>query len=510
MKVVTATQMREIDSTTIDLLGCPGEVLMGMAGKAVSDEVLARYPEAHRIAVFCGTGNNGGDGFVAAYLLYNRNRHVEIFVTGDPSRYTPSTSIYAKLCNNSHIRVNILNRANIAEINISSFDLILDSMLGTGFTGELKGIAYDAIMLINSSGVPVLAVDIPSGLPSDGEAPLSDAVRAGCTVTMGLPKVSLVTWPGKMYAGDLVVADIGFPRSLTCSDSLKVDLADGDYIRLHGPASLHGDAHKGERGHLLLAGGFDGMEGAILMAAGAALETGVGLVTVLTTENAREIIAGIYPEVMTLAFDEGDASDAEAIRKLLGSRRYDALVIGPGMGRSDSARDFFKSMLKVIPDLGIRSVLIDGDGLFHAAELFAGKGLPGGTHWVLTPHFLEASRLSGIPVEEIRKNRPLAATRCAGEMKATVLLKGPASIITDSDRMVINTTGNPAMATAGAGDVLSGITGALLLSTLTPVDATALGAYIHGLAGDLAVKENGVLRATDITCFIRKALQSIS
>ncbi len=163
MKVVTAACMRDIDSTAIDIIGCPGEVLMGLAGKAVADTVISRYPAARRIAVFAGTGNNGGDGFVAAYLLYNRNKEVTVFVSGEQDRYTKSTSIYARMCENSRILVKLFSPETLSTVTRGSFDLVLDALLGTGFSGTVRGIVLDAIEWINGSGIPVLSVDMPSG-----------------------------------------------------------------------------------------------------------------------------------------------------------------------------------------------------------------------------------------------------------------------------------------------------------------------------------------------------------
>lgn len=506
MKVVSAACMRDIDSAAIDKLGCPGEVLMGLAGKAVLDTVILRYPAARRIAVFAGTGNNGGDGFVAAYLLYNRDKEVTVFVAGDPDRYTKSTTVYARMCENSHITVKQISPETLQAVTQGSFDLILDALLGTGFSGTVRGIVLDTIKWINGSGTPVLSIDIPSGLPSDGQAPDSAVVQACCTVTMGLPKLSLVTWPGKKYCGDLVVADIGFPRSLTHSDDIRTELADIDYVRSKLPPPFDGDTHKGERGHLLLVGGFDGMEGAILMSAGAALQAGAGLVTILTTERAREIIAGIYPETMTLALPADDQLSSESLGDLLSSRKYNTAVLGPGMRRSAAARTCFDALCEVLPAKGVRRILVDGDGLYHLSDSRFKKNFPREVDVVLTPHFLEASRLCGISVADIRSNRPAAACRCAESTGCMVLLKGPASIVSDGDRMIINTTGNPAMATGGSGDVLSGIIGAFLLRDIPALDAAALGAFIHGRAGDMAAASSGIISATDITACIRGAL----
>src|SRR3990172_642960 len=232
MKVVTAGQMQEIDRITIGNRGLPASVLMGLAGKAVADQIISRMPRLSRIAVFSGTGNNGGDGFAAAYYCANSGRHAAVYLAGEPAKISDPAKIYYDLCANSGIRVlPVTGAADLAGLELAGYDLIVDAMLGTGFSGAPRGIIADIIRAINDSDLPVLAVDVPSGLGSDGAAPDGEAVIADVTVTIGLPKISLVTYPGRHYAGALHVADIGFPASLTRSDDLKTDLADDEFFR---------------------------------------------------------------------------------------------------------------------------------------------------------------------------------------------------------------------------------------------------------------------------------------
>jgi hydroxyethylthiazole kinase-like uncharacterized protein yjeF len=265
----------------------------------------------------------------------------------------------------------------------------------------------------------------------------------------------------------------------------------------------------------LLVGGFDSMEGAIIMSAVSAFETGTGLATLLTTTQARQIIAGQIPELMTRSLDSFDEQIQEKnIKKNINKffkedKRYDAMIIGPGMGRSENSSLIFNSIIDELKTSRIKKVLIDGDGLFQLSEFFQkSKVLPENISFVLTPHFSEASRLLGKPIDEIKNKRLYYAKELAKKSSSVVVLKGPATIITDGNNSLINTTGNPALGTAGSGDVLSGIIGALLLKNISPVNAAGIGVYLHGLAGDICVEEHNVplLKATDIIKNIHRAL----
>jgi len=240
----------------------------------------------------------------------------------------------------------------------------------------------------------------------------------------------------------------------------------------------------------------------------------VGLATVLTTETARPVIAGKIPELMTrpIRLSGGAAGAGKSVREFFsGDRRYDALVMGPGMGRSEFSRAVFHAVMEALPESGIRRALIDGDGLYHLSEFLGRSTLPEGVAFVLTPHFGEAARLLGEPVDGIKVTRIAAAARLALRTGAVALLKGPASIAADGRRLLVNTTGNPALATAGSGDVLSGVVGSLLLRGAAPLDAAGIGAYLHGRAADLAVAASGVmvLRAGDTIGWIRKAMAEL-
>ncbi len=529
MKVVTAKEMREIDRVAIEERGMPGEVLMGYAGRALADCVLTEFPSARSIALCCGCGNNGGDGFTAAYFLHNAGREVRVFLAGDPGRITASTGIYREICRRAGIPVTVLNEGKIeSETNLPACDLIVDALLGTGFSGVPRGAIAELIGLINRSGKPVVAADMPSGLPSDGEGPSGEAVRADVTVTMGLPKISLVTFPGKPYAGKVQVADIGFPRDLTASESLSAELVTPEFVGRHFGSPRDADTHKGREGHLLIIGGFDGMEGAALMSAMAAFASGAGLVTLLTTGNARNAVAGRVPELITSAFRNfqgvdqefpGDVSEGlcgedkripHLLQEMKGdladffarNRRYNAVLLGPGMGRTLFSSLVFEALIEHLPAWGVGKILVDGDGLYHLAECAGrkGEGVMSGLTTVLTPHWGEASRLLDITVDAVKRNRYARCGEIARRYGSVALLKGPCTIVSDGGRTLINTTGNPLLAAAGSGDVLAGIVGALLARASNPLACAGAGAYLHGLAADIIRDRTGApfAKATDL------------
>ncbi len=522
MKVVTATQMQEIDRITIQQYGIPGEVLMALAGKSVAEYIM-KNNSADSVAVFCGVGNNGGDGFVVAYLL-SQHMQVDVFVLGAIDKLTPSSKIYYDVCQRAQVHCVQISPECLATIDVTKYDCIVDALTGTGFSGKPKGLLQEVINLINKSKKMVIAIDMPSGLPADGAVESECIVKAHTTVTMGLPKVNLATYPGKFYAGKVIVADIGFPATLTAAESISRQLIDEKFFTSNYRPNMYYDVHKGTNGHLLCIGGFDGMEGAIMLCADAAFGCGIGLVTVATTPQARSIIAGKIKEAITRSiqvnanskhfseemyttsdFEEACRSAQVEIENIVQHARPTACVIGPGLGRSVTAAAVFVAYC-AIAHVNNLPTLIDGDGLYFVAKLRQKITLPAQS--VITPHFKEASRIVGKSVEEIKKNRLEIAEQIARTLQSVVVLKGPASIVTGVNTSAINTTGNPSLATGGSGDVLSGTIGSFLSKGYDPFVAASLGVYIHGKAADIycAQTGNSFMQAGDIVQYIRKAV----
>jgi NAD(P)H-hydrate epimerase len=505
VKVVTAEQMRLIDKTSIEDYLIPGYILMNNAGKSIADFIADKI-KVKKIAVFCGKGNNGGDGFAAAFYLHNSGFNVELYLAGYKKDVSPASDLFLRICDKSGIPIHEIRDEDNPEFTPDENTAIIDAVTGTGFSGTPSGTVHKFINIINSSGCTVFAADIPSGLPADGGEPCGPAVYADYTITMGLPKISLVTWPGAEYCGNVYAADIGFPPEFTESSTLKVSLTD-EVIVMNLPCTLEAESYKGKRGHTLIIGGFSGMEGAALLTASALFKTGTGLATLLTDCEARKITAGKIPELMTISFP--DIPEKSRIVELIDNEKYSSLIIGPGMGRTGYASMIFTIVIDNLPLTKIKKVLIDGDGLYHLSIYLKEKKLPENIQFIITPHFMEASRISGKAVEEIMASRLESCGEIAAYSKTVCLLKGPGSIISDGEYSVINTTGNPALATAGSGDVLSGIIGSFMNMDIPLIQAGAAGMYIHGLCADIYLSENPqyTMKAGDIIDRIREALK---
>lgn len=505
VKVVTAEQMNLIDKTAIEDYSVPAFILMNNAGKSIADFIEMKFP-GKAVYVFCGRGNNGGDGFAAAYYLKNSGIPVNIILSGQTKDVSSTSRLFLEMCAKSGLNIIEAQEDRIPVLSYNGDFIILDALTGTGFKGSASGALMHLINLINNSRCKVIAADIPSGLPSNGENPAGPAVLADYTITMGLPKISLVTYPCALFCGNVIIADIGFPEELTKSAEIKISLADESLLK-NIPFQIDTEAYKGVRGHTLIIGGFTGMEGASILTCSALFNTGAGLATLLTDYEARKITAGKIPELMTISFP--DDPDKNKIIDLIDPEKYTSMIIGPGMGRSGVASMVFYTVIENLYNTKINKVLIDGDGLYHLSLYLKEKKLPGNIEFIITPHFMEASRIYGKTVEEIKASRLEACRDIAAYTKTVCLLKGPSSIICDGDNSIINTTGNSSLATAGSGDVLTGIIGSLMNLDITLLQAGGAGMYLHGLCADIFVSENPqrTMKAGDIIDNIKNAFK---
>lgn len=506
MRIVTSREMREIDRITIEEYGMPGEVLMGNAGRFIADTALEMAGAGGRVLIAAGPGNNGGDGFSAAWYLASRNRsdnpapETTILLCVPEEKIKGTAYTYMAMCRN--LGIEMLKLEEEPDFDVAPFDLVIDAMLGIGVEGKVRPPLDRVVRRINESGVRVLSADMPTGLPSEGALDSElEPVEADVTVTMGLPKYSLVTWPGKRYSGRVLVADIGFPSLLT-SRAGSGEVVDEAYVshRLEGWQEPDPDTHKGERGRLMIVGGFTGMEGALILAARGALETGVGLCYGVTTEESRRIIAGHMPEMITHSLS---GTSGNEIHDLLEQYRPDTIVTGPGMGRDERTGEIFRNILDQSQARDI-SLLVDGDGLYHLAEIIRKEKVEHG-ELMITPHFGEASRLLDQPLARLRQDRVRTARELAQATGAKVLLKGPASIVSDGEDILVNSTGTPELATGGSGDVLSGVAGALSARGLPPVESLACAAWLHGKAAEEHSSRYGdrAMRSGEIASWIR-------
>ena len=515
--VVTAAEMRAADRRTIEEIGLPGAVLMENAGAAVAREICARFPRARRPVVLCGKGNNGGDGFVVARHL--RERQPSVLLLGPRAEVRGDARIHLGAYERSGGTVReVADEAAwvAARPEVLGADLLVDALLGTGLSQEPAGLVGQAIRDVAArpepDRSPLVAVDIPSGLSSDsGETPWT-TLAAAVTVTFAAPKYGLVLPPACERVGTLVVADIGIPRGLVEGARLWL-LEAADAARAFPPRES--GAHKGTFGHVLVIAGSVGKTGAAVLAATAALRTGAGLVTVATPAPALPMVAAARAEAMTepLPVDASGVLDAGAVTRALAlAKERDAVVLGPGLGQEAGTRAFVRELVRRCPG----PLLVDADGLNALAPTAREKGasdaLGRSAPTVITPHPGEMARLVASTTSDVQRRRLETARAFATETGAVVLLKGHRTIVAHPDgRAAVNPTGNPGMATGGTGDALSGIIGALLARGCDAWTAATAGAYLHGLAGDEAAAHLGQesMMAGDVVSHLPRAFRAL-
>ncbi|BCB96935.1 bifunctional NAD(P)H-hydrate repair enzyme Nnr [Dissulfurispira thermophila] len=510
MKVATGQEMREIDRITIEDYGIPGLVLMERAGLAVALKVKEFYPDK-KIVILCGGGNNGGDGIVAARNLHNWGFKVNVLIFAKKNALSADCNTQYQIAKKFGIPIEFRDSINERDIHGA---VVIDAIFGTGLSRYVKGNLIEVFAFINASGVPVVAVDIPSGVSSDTGEILGEAIMADITVTFGLPKVGHFLHPGAEYSGKLFVEDIGFPAELICSEVLKVNLINSQTASSLIPARYI-NSHKGDYGHVLVIAGSKGKTGAALMTAKACLRSGSGLVTLAVPESLANVFQDRVTEEMTLPLpDDGrgviSLKAVDVILKFIAGK-IDAIAVGPGIGVSS---DMERVMTELIQKSTV-PLVIDADGINSIAEGVPRKILTKAkSPVILTPHtgemarLLSASSTKGQWSMEVRKNRIDIARAFSKETGAYLVLKGTPTIVANPEGSVfINTTGNPGMATAGSGDVLTGIIASLLGQGLNPQNASLFGVYMHGLAGDIAAESIGEhsLIASDIIGFLPDA-----
>lgn len=494
MKVLTAEAMRALDRKAIDEIGIPGPVLMENAALGVVEAIFERYPQASSAAVFCGPGNNGGDGLAIARRLDARGFDVAIFLALGGREPTGDAAMQRSVCRRLGLAIADLSADSLdADLaRAKGCDLVIDALFGLGLDRPLEGLPARIVEFMNALDRPIVAVDVPSGLSGGRADAFGPHVRADLTVTFAAPKVSHVLSPAAEACGTLAIAELGFPPWL-------IDEAEGDLF-LSTPEDLAlllprraPDAHKGSAGHALLVAGSPGKAGAAILAARAAVRAGAGLVTVAVPEPILPTVDLGSLESMTLALaagPDGELAPGAADAVLAATTGKNALAIGPGLGQGAPAQ---AEICRIALETELPFVL-DADGLnafAGAAADLRGRRAPA----ILTPHPGELGRLLGISSQEVQADRLAAARRGAAETGAVVVLKGHRTLIASEAGVWINPTGNPGMATGGAGDVLTGLLAALLAQGLDPLDAARLGVYLHGLAGDLSFESQGIEEA---------------
>jgi ADP-dependent NAD(P)H-hydrate dehydratase / NAD(P)H-hydrate epimerase len=530
MKILTAGQMREIDRLTVERCGITYPTLMENAGARVVEAIIEKYGplDGKRFAVFCGKGNNGGDGAAISRLLWLKGAWVEAFLIGkiEDTRGEARTNfeIIQKLSGQEGQRR--ASRLKFTEINSElddmgcGYEVVVDALFGTGLTRPLEGIYERAILEINiiktHEAARVVSVDIPSGLSSDTGHLIGPHVQADLTVSLTAPKIGNLLPPACYANGELVIASIGTPNWLIDEESgSDIHLVEEGEVAEWLKQSLRSpDAHKGSAGDVLLIAGSRGKTGAAALASEAVLRAGAGLVTIATAKSAQPLlITQARTEVMTAALDELDsgAVSQQAIDQAsaLAADRT-VIAIGPGLSSSDeSTRRFVREFV----ERRTAPIVIDADGLNALApwpeELRGSDRLP----IIITPHPGEMARLTGKTNSEVVADRAGSAREFAMNNRVITVIKGSRTIVAAPDGAIyINPTGNAGMATAGSGDVLTGLAAGLLAQRPDePLQAAIAAVYLHGLSGDIAASKLGqrALIASDITENLSEAIISV-
>lgn len=486
MWIANREQCRQLDQKATEQFGVPVMVLMERAGLAVFEAAHELLKGQGRIAVLCGHGNNGGDGFVAARVLHEHGYAVECLVAAhevDLREECHLQMLQAKAQGIHPLFAEEPKYQRKLEC-LGHYDLIIDALLGIGAQGDVRGPIKESIEAINRSGVPVLAVDLPSGIDTDTGQELGESIWALRTVTFGLPKPFLFQGVGLEHSGYWSVARIGFPSELL-TQPRAAKLLDQNWVASLLPERFR-NSHKGDNGKLLIVAGSNEMRGAAVLATKAALRSGIGLVTVAGIESVCASVINCCPEAIVLPLPESDGLISPTASDLILDRQsqFSASLFGPGMTHREPIKEFFS---KLWPRWEVPSV-IDADALNSVSH---GLELPAAP-CVLTPHPGEMARLLNQHVNEVQADRFSSVQNAISKYKKTVLLKGPYSIVGNQyEHMSVNQTGNSGMASAGMGDVLSGIVSTLLAQELSPYEAACAGMYWHGLAGDLCATEQG-------------------
>ena len=512
MKLVTAKEMKALDVQAQNDYAMPGILLMDNAAQAVAEVVHEALTalEGERVVIFCGGGNNGGDGLGAARWLQSYGVSVRAFVVGTALEAVQGdAALELAMFTKAGGRVEALSTEDdwvLAELAASKADVLVDALLGTGFHGELEGDVLRACELLNKSEKYILAVDIPTGVNADNGAVCEQAVRADHTVTMALVKTGLLLYPGREYCGDIELADISMPVKLVEDyKSDKYRLTD-EIVRELLPLRK-ANAHKGDAGRVVICAGSPGYTGAAALASDAAVKAGAGLVSLYTPLSSRDVLAIKLTEVMVHGLLErmpgilggGAASDVAS-----SAEAADVLAIGPGLGTSESTQEAVRTILQKITT----PVVIDADALTALAghtEILAAMQ----AQKVLTPHPGEMARLTGLEIAEIEADRINIAKKYAEQWQAIVVLKGAPTVIgCPNGTVYVNSTGNSSLATGGSGDVLTGIIAGLAAQEISLQEAAICGVYLHGLAAELTGIDIG-LAAGELAALLPQAREQV-
>ena len=497
MKILNAAQMRNIDQRATERFGVPSIVLMENAAIAVVDALFEHYPDCGRVAIFCGTGANGGDGFAVARHLENRGVVPVVVIVGERAAIQGDARTNLTVCERLGIPIYDIRAGDEIETvlaHAADADVLVDAIFGTGLNRAPSGIHADVIRDLAELRLPVLAVDLPSGADASSPTPFDPCVQAEVTVTFAAPKLCHVFEPAALYCGEVIVADITIPEAAIEDELVTLALITPKDVQPHVAPRLS-STHKGTYGHVGIIAGSPGRSGAAVLCARGAIRTGAGLVSVMTDADTAKLVHAGSIESMT--YSGGD------LQEFLGKKT--AVLIGPGLADDERAWEQTRGLVEKIE----LPLVIDASGL-NAFARRAAELNPRGLPRVITPHPGELARLLDTDSASINADRISAVREAATISQCVVVLKGYQSLIAEPDGTVfVNPTGNPGMASGGMGDVLAGMIAALLARGTDPLDAACAAVYVHGLAGDILKEQLGDtgLTAMDLADRIPAAIQ---
>ena len=505
MKVSNVLEMRAMDSSAMVRFGIPEEILMENAGEAVCAVIRNEIGiVGKKFIIFCGLGNNGGDGFVVARKLFSNGAHVRVVILGDGSRYRGAAALNLDIVARLSIPVQEIHSAESIKTALYHSDVVIDAIFGTGLARPVEGMYRDVIQLINGSRRPVVSADIPSGIAGDTGKILGECIRADFTVTFGLPKLGNILFPGYDFCGKQYVTHISFPPALIHDENLKVAISPPILL-----PKRDSSAHKGSTGQALFIAGAANYLGAPYFSALSFLKAGGGYSRLAAPASITPFIAGRGSEIVFLPQKETEAhtiafENRDSLLHI--AQKMDMVVLGPGLSLNSETQKLIREIAGNVE----KPLLIDGDGITAICEVpDLLKKRKGKT--VLTPHLGEMSRLTGLEKKTIDENRIEVLQETSARLNAAIVLKGAHSLIGFPDKSVfINLSGNSGMATAGSGDVLAGVIPAMFGLGLNLRDAVVKGVFIHGLAGDLAAADLGEdgITAGDILNYVPLAVKN--
>jgi hydroxyethylthiazole kinase-like uncharacterized protein yjeF len=496
--ILTAAQMKSIDLRATQRFGISSIVLMENAALAVVDAIGEHYPECDRAAVFCGLGANGGDGFAIARHLEQRGVVASVFIVGDRTRIRGEAAENLDICERLALPLyEIIDDASLNEalVYAADADVIVDAIFGTGLDRAPEGMYAETIRTINDFGLPIIAVDLPSGANASAAETFEPCVQATVTITFAAPKICHVFEPAAIFCGEVIVADISIPRAALEDENVTLALTTPADVRPYIEPRLSA-THKGTYGHVAIMAGSPGRSGAAVLAARGAIRSGAGLVTVVTDRETAELVNAGSIESMTFSGDAAAYTNSK-----------DAALIGPGLADDEAS---YARVRQLIANLEL-PLVIDASALNAFADR-AGELNPEHRPRVITPHPGELARILGSTAEDINAHRIDTAREAARATGCIVVLKGFQSLVAEPDGHVnVNPTGNPGMATGGMGDVLGGMIAALLARGIDPFAAAIAAVYLHGFAGDMLKDEMGDigLAALDLAERIPSAIKRL-